>query len=118
MKQKCNQVRAEVQDQFTRQRDAVDKVYQQASEVQSQAKGQLELINSRMVKLTETVEKADKSEGALGETVEYVKGLRADVQREFSLIESKDKDPKAFLELKAELLTDANNVWVKIFGFY
>ena len=35
LKQKCNQVLSEVQEQFTRQRDAVDKVYQQASEVQS-----------------------------------------------------------------------------------
>ena len=41
LKQKCNQVLSEVQEGFTRQRDAVDKVYQQASEVQSQAKGQL-----------------------------------------------------------------------------
>ena len=84
MKQKCNQVLSEVQKEFTRQREAVDKVYQQPSEVQSQAKGQLGLINSLMVKLTETAEKADKSEGALRETVEYVKSLRADVQREFS----------------------------------
>ena len=114
MKQKYNQVLAEVQEEFTRQRDAVDKVYQQASEAQSQARGQLGLINSLMVKLTETAEKADKSEGALRETVEYVKSLRADVQREFSLLESKDKDSKAFSELKAELLMDANNVWVKI----
>ena len=114
MKQKYNQVLAEVQEEFPRQRDAVDKVYQQASEAQSQARGQLGLINSLMVKLTETAEKADKSEGALRETVEYVKSLRADVQREFSLLESKDKDSKAFSELKAELLMDANNVWVKI----
>ena len=114
LKQKCNKVLSEVQEEFTRQRDAVDKVYQQASEVQSQAKGQLGLINSLMVKLTETAEKADKSGSAFRETVEYVKSLRVDVQREFSLLESKDKDPKAFSELKAELLTDANNVWVKI----
>ena len=67
-----------------------------------------------MVKLTETAEKADKSEGAFRETVEYDKSLRADVQTEFSLLESKDKNPKAFSELKAELLTDSNNVWVKI----
>ena len=67
-----------------------------------------------MITLTETAEKADKSEGALRETVEYVKSLREDVQREFSLLESKDKDPKVFAELKAELLTDANEVWVKI----
>ena len=39
-----------------------------------------------MIKLTETAEKADKSEGALRETVEYVKSLREDVQREFSLL--------------------------------
>ena len=110
LKQKCNQVLSEVQEEFTRQRDAVDKVYQQASEAQSQAKGQLGLINSLIVKLTETAEKADKSEGALRETVEYDKSLWVDVQREFSLLESKDKDPKAFSEVKAELLTDANNV--------
>ena len=114
LKQKCNQVLSEVQEEFTRQRDAVDKVYQQASEVQCQGKGELGLINSLMIKLTETAEKADKSEGAFRETVEYVKSLRADVQREISLLESKDKDPKAFSELKAELLTDANDVWVKI----
>ena len=114
LKQKCNQVLAEVQERFTRQREAVDKVYQEATEAQSQAKGQLGLINSLMIKLTETAEKADKSEGALRETVEYVKSLREDVQREFSLLESKDKDPKVFSELKAELLTDANEVWVKI----
>ena len=30
------------------------------------------------------------------------------------MLESKDKDPKAFSKLKAELLTDANKVWVKI----
>ena len=71
---------------------------------QSQAKGQLGLINSIMVKLTKTAEKADKSEGALRETVEYVKSLRADIQREFSLLESKDKDPEVFSGLKAELL--------------
>ena len=81
---------------------------------QSQAKGQLGLINSLMVKLTKTAEKADKSEGALRETVEYVKSLRADVWREFSLLESKDKDPEVFSGLKAELLKDANEVWVKI----
>ena len=114
LKQKCNQVLAEVHEEFIRQRDAVDKVYKQATEAQSQAKGQLGLINSLMIKLTETAEKADKSEGALRETVEYVKSLREDVQREFSLLESKDKDPKVFSELKAELLTDANDVWVKI----
>ena len=114
LKQKCNQVLAEVQEKFIRQRDAVDKVYKQATEAQSQAKGQLGLINSLMIKLTETAEKADKSEGALRETVEYVKSLREDVQREFSLLESKDKDPKVFSELKAELLTDAKDVWVKI----
>ena len=67
-----------------------------------------------MIKLTETAEKADKSEGALRETVEYVKSLRDDVKREFSLLKSKVKDPKVFSELKAELLTDANDVWVKI----
>ena len=67
-----------------------------------------------MIKLTETAEKADKSEGALRETVEYVKSLREDVQRELFLLESKDKDPKVFSKLKAELLTDANDVWVKI----
>ena len=67
-----------------------------------------------MIKLMKTAEKVDKSEGALRETVEYVKSLREDVQREFSLLESKDKDPKVFSELKAELLTDANDVWVKI----
>ena len=114
LKQKCNQVLAEVQEELIRQRDAVDKVYKQATEAQSQAKGQLGLINSLMIKLTETADTADKSEGALRETVEYVKSLREDVQREFSLLESKDKDPKVFLELKAELLTDANDVWVKI----
>ena len=114
LKQKCNQVLAKVQEAFIRQRDAVDKVYKQATEAQSQAKGQLGLINSLMIKLTETAEKADKSEGALRETVEYVKSLREDVQREFSLLASKDKDPKVFSELKAELLTDANDVWVKI----
>ena len=103
-----------MQEEFTKQRDAVDRVYQQAMEAQSQAKGQLGLINSLMVKLTETAEKADKSEGALRETVEYVKSLRADVQREFSLLESKDKDPEVFSGLKAELLKDANEVWVKI----
>ena len=59
LKQKCNQVLSEVQEEFTRQRDAVDKVYQQASEAQSQAKGQLGLINSLMVKLTETAGKAE-----------------------------------------------------------
>ena len=114
LKQKCNLVLSEVQEEFTRQRDAVDKVYQQASEAQSQAKGRLGLINSLIVKLTESAEKADKAEGGLRETVEYVKSLRVDVQREFSLLESKDKDHKAFSELKAELLTDANKVWVKI----
>ena len=67
-----------------------------------------------MIKLTETAEKGDKSEGALRETVEYVKTLRADVQREFSLLDSKDKDPKVFSTLKAELLTDANEVCVQI----
>ena len=67
-----------------------------------------------MIKLTKTAEKEDKSEGALRETVGYVKSLREDVQREFSLLESKDKDTKVFSELKAELLTDANDVWVKI----
>ena len=46
--------------------------------------------------------------------MEYDKSLRVDVQREFSLLESKDKDLKAFSELKAELLTDANKIWVKI----
>ena len=112
--QKCNQVLAQVQEEFTKQRDAVDRVYQQAMEAQSQAQGQLGLINSLMVKLTETVEKADKSEGALRETVEYVESLRADVQREFSLLESKDKDPEVFSGLKAELLKHANEVWVKI----
>ena len=86
LKQKCNQVLAEVQEEFIRQRDAVDKVYKQATEAQSQAKGQLGLINSLMIKLTETAEKVDKSEGALRETVEYVKSLREDVQREFSLL--------------------------------
>ena len=114
LKQKCNQVLAEVQEEFIRQRDAVDKVYKQATEAQSQGKRQLGLINSLIIKLTETAEKADKSEGALRETLEYVKSLREDVQREFSLIESKDKDPKVFSELKAELLTDVNEVWVKI----
>ena len=99
-----------MQEEFTKQRDAVDRVYQQAMEAQSQGKGQLGLINSLMVKLTKTAKKADKSEGALRETVEYVKSLRADVQREFSLLESKDKDPKVFSELKAELLKDANEV--------
>ena len=79
MKQKWNQVLAEVQEEFTRQRDAIDKVYQQTSEAQSQAKAQLGLINSLMVKLTKTAEKADKSKGALRETVGYVKSLRADV---------------------------------------
>ena len=64
-----------------------------------------------------TAEKVDKSEGALRETVEYVKSLREDVQREFSLLESKDKDPKVFSELKAELLTDVNDVWVKIVNY-
>ena len=39
LKQKCNQVLAEVQEEFTTQRGTVDKVYQQASEAQSQAKG-------------------------------------------------------------------------------
>ena len=114
LKQKCNLVLAQVQEEFTRQRDAVDQVYQQAMEAQSQAKGQLGLINSLMVKLTETAEKADNSAGALRETVEYVKSLRADDQREFSLLESKDKDPEVFSGLKAELLKDANEVWVKI----
>ena len=79
LKQKCNHVLAEVQEEFTRQGDAVNMVYQQASEAQSQAKGQLGLINSLIVKLTETAEKADKSEGARRETVKYVKSLRADV---------------------------------------
>ena len=79
MKQKWNQVLAEVQEEFTRQRDAIDKVYQQTSEAQSQAKGQLGFINSLMGKLTETAEKADKPKGALRETVGYVKSLRADV---------------------------------------
>ena len=32
LKQKCNQVLAQVQEEFTRQRDAVDRVYQQAME--------------------------------------------------------------------------------------
>ena len=76
LKQKCNQVLAEVQEEFIRQRHAVDKLYKQATEAQSQAKEQLGLINSLMIKLTETAEKADKSEGALRETVEYVKSLR------------------------------------------
>ena len=114
LKQKCNQVLADVQEEFIGQRDAVDKVYKQATEAQSQAKGQLGLINSLMIKLMKTAEKVDKSEGALRETVEYVKSLREDVQREFSLLESKDKDPKVFSELKAELGTDVNDVWVKI----
>ena len=39
LKQTSNQVLAEVQEDFTRQRDAVDKVYQQATEAQSQAIG-------------------------------------------------------------------------------
>ena len=43
-----------------------------------------------------------------------MKRLRADVQRDFSLLESKDKDPEVFSGLKAELLKDANEVWVKI----
>ena len=114
LKQQCNQVLAEVQEEFIRQRDAVDKVYKQATEAQSQANRQLGLINSLMIKLTETAKKADKSEGALRETVEYVKTLREEVQREFSLLESEDKERKVFSELKAELLTDANDVWVKI----
>ena len=46
--------------------------------------------------------------------MEYVESLRADVQREFSLLESKDKDPEVFSGLKAELLKHANEVWVKI----
>ena len=33
------------------------------------------------------------------------------------MLESKDKDPKVFSELKAELLTDANKVWVKIVNY-
>ena len=114
LEQKCNQVLAEVQEEFTRQRDPVDKVYQQASKTQSQGKGQLGLINFLMVKLTETTDKADKSEGALREMVKYIKSLRADVLREFTLLEAKNKDLKAFSELKAELLMDANNVYVKI----
>ena len=112
LKQKCNQVLAEVQERFTRQREAVNKVYQEATEAQSQAQGQVALLNSLMVKLTETAEKADKLEGALREMVEHVKSLRADVQREFSLLECKDKDVKVFSGLKAELLKDANEVWV------
>ena len=45
LKHKYNQVLAEVQEECIRQRDAVDKVYKQATEAQSQAKGQLGLIN-------------------------------------------------------------------------
>ena len=45
----------------------------------------------------------------------YVKTPKADVRREFSLLEANlDKVPQAFSELKAELLNDASEVWVKI----
>ena len=45
----------------------------------------------------------------------YVKTPKADVRREFSLLETNlDKVPQAFSELKAELLNDASEVWVKI----
>ena len=47
--------------------------------------------------------------------MEYIKTLKADVRREFSLLEANlDKVPQAFSELKAELLNDASEVWVKI----
>ena len=45
----------------------------------------------------------------------YVKTPKADVRREFSLLEANlDKVPQAFSELKVELLNDASEVWVKI----
>ena len=45
----------------------------------------------------------------------YVKTPKADVRREFSLLEANlDKVPQALSELKAELLNDASEVWVKI----
>ena len=46
--------------------------------------------------------------------MEYVKSLREYDQREFFLLESKDKDPKVLCELNAELLTYPNDVCVKI----
>ena len=63
LKQKYNQVLVEVQEDFTRQRDVVEEVYQQASESGSYAKGQLGFINSLMVKLTKTALVADQVNG-------------------------------------------------------
>ena len=54
-------------------------MYKQATEAQSRAKRQLELINCLIIKLLQTAEKPDKSEGALRDTVEYVKSLREDI---------------------------------------